>query len=53
LNFDDPAVTLALLKANAVVGVTGFFSKDGKTLQSIGIQLRSAIRPWMIPSNQE
>jgi hypothetical protein len=29
LNFDDPAVTLALLKANAVVGVTGFFSKDG------------------------
>jgi hypothetical protein len=38
LNFDDPAVTLALLKANAVVGVTGFFSKDGKTLQSIGIQ---------------
>ena len=35
---DDPGVTLALLKANAVVGVTGFFSNDGKTLSSVGIQ---------------
>src|SRR5450759_53761 len=35
---DDPGVTLALLKANAVVGVTGFFSNDGKTLTSVGIQ---------------
>ena len=34
----DPASTLVLLKANAVVGVTGFFSEDGKTLTSVGIQ---------------
>lgn len=25
VNLDDPATTLALLKINAVVGVTGFF----------------------------
>jgi hypothetical protein len=37
VNLDDPAVTLALLKLNAVVGVTGFFSGSG-TLRSIGIQ---------------
>ena len=36
-NLDDPATTLALLKANAVVGVTGFFNSNG-TLKSIGIQ---------------
>jgi cytochrome c553 len=36
VNLDDPAVTLALLKLNAVVGVTGFFSGD--SLQSMGIQ---------------
>lgn len=35
---DDPASTVALLKANAVVGITGVFSKDGKSLQSLGIQ---------------
>ena len=35
---DDPGVTLALLKANAIVGVTGFFANDGKTLTSAGIQ---------------
>ena len=35
---DDPAVTVALLKANAVIGVTGFFTADGKSLKSIGIQ---------------
>lgn len=35
---DDPEVTVALLKANAVVGVTGFFTEDGKRLRSIGIQ---------------
>jgi Cytochrome c len=33
----DPASTLVLLKANAVVGVTGFFGADGK-LSSVGIQ---------------
>jgi hypothetical protein len=32
----DPAVTLALLQLNAVVGVTGFFRDD--SLQSIGLQ---------------
>jgi hypothetical protein len=33
----DPASTLLLLKAGAVVGVTGFFAEDG-TLDSVGIQ---------------
>jgi hypothetical protein len=37
-NLDDPAVTLALLKANAVLGVTGFFDKEGKRLTAVGIQ---------------
>ena len=38
VDLTDPASTLVLLKANAVVGVTGFFSDDGKTLSSVGIQ---------------
>jgi hypothetical protein len=37
LDLDDPANTLALLKLNAVLGVTGFFNSDG-TMKSIGIQ---------------
>src|SRR5690606_11801148 len=37
VDLNDPAVTLALLKLNAVVGVTGFFNHDG-SLDSIGIQ---------------
>ena len=37
VNLDDPATTLALLKLNAVVGVTGIFGNDGH-LSSIGIQ---------------
>jgi len=37
-NMDDPGVTLQLLKANAVLGVTGFFDAEGKTLTGIGIQ---------------
>lgn len=37
VNLDDPAVTVALLKLNAVVGLTGFFNSSG-TLQSVGIQ---------------
>ena len=37
VNLDDPATTLALLKLNAVIGVTGFFESSGK-LHSIGIQ---------------
>jgi hypothetical protein len=36
-NLDNPEVTLALLKADAVVGVKGFFDKDGKRLTGIGI----------------
>ena len=37
VNLDDPAVTLALLKLNSVIGVTGFFNPDG-SLKSVGIQ---------------
>lgn len=37
VDLDDPATTLALLRLNAVVGVTGFFADDG-TLESVGIQ---------------
>ncbi len=37
VDLDDPATTLALLKLNAVIGVTGFFEPSG-TLRSIGIQ---------------
>jgi len=36
VNLDDPKVTLALLKLNAVVGVKGFFNRGG-TLSSVGI----------------
>jgi hypothetical protein len=37
VDLDDPASTLALLKANAVVGVTGRFGADG-SLQALGVQ---------------
>jgi hypothetical protein len=37
VDLDDPATTLALLKLNSVVGVTGIFDKKG-TLQSMGLQ---------------
>jgi len=36
VNLNDPAVTVALLKLNAVVGVRGFFNHRGK-LSSVGI----------------
>lgn len=36
VDLDDPATTLALLKLNAVVGVTGKFDKAGK-IRSMGI----------------
>jgi mono/diheme cytochrome c family protein len=36
VNLDDPAVTLALLKLNAVVGVRVFTSRQG-TVESVGI----------------
>jgi mono/diheme cytochrome c family protein len=37
VDLDDPAVTLALLKLKAVVGLTGFFNRQG-TLRAVGIQ---------------
>src|SRR5215467_5785907 len=37
VNLNDPATTLALLKLNSVVGVTGFFNDEG-TLRTVGIQ---------------
>jgi hypothetical protein len=37
VNLNDPAVTLALLKLKAVVGVTGHSNPDG-SLKSVGIQ---------------
>lgn len=37
VNLDDPATTLALLKLNSVVGVTGFFDKQGN-LRTLGLQ---------------
>jgi len=36
INLDDVAVTLALLKSDAVVGVKGFFNTDG-SLKSVGL----------------
>ena len=37
VNLDDPATTIALLKLNAVVGVTAFSGSDG-AVKSMGIQ---------------
>jgi hypothetical protein len=37
VDLDDPANTLALLRLNAVLGVTGFFDEQGR-LRSMGIQ---------------
>jgi hypothetical protein len=37
INLDDPATTIALLKLNAVVGVTAFANPDG-SVKSMGIQ---------------
>jgi hypothetical protein len=37
VNLDDPATTLALLKLNSVVGLTGFFD-ESENFRSIGIQ---------------
>lgn len=37
VNLNDPAVTLALLKLNSVLGVTGHFNPDG-SMKSVGIQ---------------
>src|SRR6185312_3368271 len=37
VNLDDPAVTRALIKEKAVVGVVGFFNKDSDKLTSVGL----------------
>ena len=37
IDLNSPATTLALLKMNSVVGLTGFFNEQG-TLRSVGIQ---------------
>jgi hypothetical protein len=37
VDLDDPAITLALLKLNAVVGVTGYFDQKGG-IRSMGLQ---------------
>jgi len=37
LNLDDPANTLAIIKLNAVLGITGTFNADG-SMKTIGIQ---------------
>jgi len=38
VSLENPETTLELLRANAVVGVTGFFDKKDKRLRSVGIQ---------------
>jgi len=37
VNLDDPATTVALLKLNAVIGLTGYYNASGQ-LSSLGIQ---------------
>ncbi|HEY8146145.1 MAG TPA: hypothetical protein VIG06_25870 [Kofleriaceae bacterium] len=37
VDLEDPATTLVLLKADAVIGVKGFFDQDG-VMESVGIQ---------------
>ncbi len=51
VNLDDPAITLVLLKLNAVVGITGKFNTEG-TLRSVGIQCsmcHSTVDNWLAP----
>jgi hypothetical protein len=38
VSLDNPETTVALLKANAVVGVTGVFQGDTKRMTAVGIQ---------------
>ena len=52
VDFDDPAVTILLLKLNAVVGVTGRFRSNGN-IKSIGIQCalcHSTVDDVLLPS---
>jgi len=37
IDLNDPAVTMQLIKQQAVLGVVGFFNPDGGTLRSIGL----------------
>ena len=46
----DPASTLVLLKANAVVGVTGFFSTTERPSPRSASNARYATRPSMTPT---
>lgn len=50
ISLDNPETTLALLKANAVVGVTGFFDEKGN-IESIGIQCalcHTTVDDWLM-----
>ncbi len=40
-NLDDPATTLTLLRLNSVVGVTGFFNSQGRSLEPCDRRLLS------------
>jgi hypothetical protein len=45
VDLDDPATTLALLRADAVVGVKGVFGADGALAVDRASSARSATRP--------
>src|SRR5262249_24260256 len=51
VNLNDPAVTLALLRLNAVVGVTGFFNENGSlksvdSMRALSFDSRQCFCPW-------
>ena len=50
VDLDDPATTAALLKLNAVVGVTGFFDSEGGCAPS-AFSARCVIPRWTTPSS--
>ena len=50
VDLNDPATTLALLKLNAVVGVTGFFASDRRAARRWASSARSVTRPSTIRS---
>ena len=52
VDLNNPATTLALLKLNAVVGLTGFFDTNG-AIHSLGIQCALCTPPWIIHSAPE
>ena len=53
VDLNDPAKTLALLKANAVVGVTGFFEKEARASSQWAFNARFVILRLTIPSCRE